>query len=319
MHYGTTRGGEAVERLHIGRSDGPLSAELITYGATITAIHAPDRAGEMDNVVLSYPDLASYEEQPAPRAYYGATIGRFANRIACGRFELAGETHQLAQNEGAHTLHGGLRGFDAVVWSVVDANEDSVRFSYRSVNGEQGFPGTLDVTVVFAVNADTLTIAYQAQCDRDTAINLTNHSYFNLSPRSNATAAEHILQLFADEYTPVDDELIPTGEILPVEGTPYDFTAPHAVGAETYDTNWVLRDSQNALHSALMLGHPVSGRVMEVQTSEPGVQLYTGNSQGIAIETQHFPDSPNRPQFPSTILRAGDTFRSITRYRFLHS
>jgi aldose 1-epimerase len=270
----------------------------------------------MDNVVLAYPDLASYEEQPAPRAYYGATIGRFANRIAHGRFELGDQTHHIVQNEGAHALHGGGRGFDRVVWSAVNATEDAVRLAYRSAHGEEGFPGTLDVTVAFAVTGDALTIAYQAQSDRDTAINLTNHSYFNLSPRSNAVAADHILQIFADSYTPVDEELIPTGEVLPVQGTRYDFTSPRAIGAEPYDTNWALRNAELPLHSALMLGHPVSGRVMEVHTTEPGVQIYTGNARGIAIETQHFPDSPNQPQFPSTTLRAGDVFRSLTRYRF---
>lgn len=269
--------------------------------------------------MLGYSDPASYENQPARRAYYGATIGRFANRIACGRFTLDGREYVLSKNEGRHTLHGGARGFDAVVWRVTDADENRLRLSHCSPDGDQGFPGTLDVSVTFTVDGDVLAISYEARADVDTVVNLTNHSYFNLSPRSRATSAEHALQIFADAYTPVDAELIPTGEIAPVEGTRYDFRGPRTVGYEPYDTNWVLRSDEQTPHPALMLGHPASGRVLEVRTTEPGLQIYSGNPQGIAVETQHFPDSPNHPNFPSTLVSAGQTFTSLTRYRFMHS
>lgn len=319
MHYGITRAGQSVERFPIGSRHGPLLVEVITYGATITSIFAPARDGESENVVLCYDDLAAYEAPPPPRAYYGATIGRYANRIAGGCFTLDNQPHYLSQNEGMQTLHGGARGFDAVVWRIESATPRELRLAHRSPDGDQGFPGALEASVTFAVDEDTLTISYHARCDRDTVVNLTNHSYFNLSPRSNAQAAEHVLQLFADAYTPVDPQLIPTGEIAPVAGTRFDFRSPRVVGAQPFDANWVLRQGDGELHNALMLGHPASGRVMQVQTTQPGVQIYTGNAKGVAIETQHFPDSPNHPNFPSTVLRAGDDFTSTTRYRFSHS
>lgn len=319
MHYGTTGDGIAVERFELGERGGALFVEVITYGATITGIYAADRFGEPDNVVLRYPDLQGYEHQPHPRAYYGATIGRYANRIAHGRFMLDGVEQRVFANENSHTLHGGARGFDAVVWNVESASAQALTLRHTSPHGDQGFPGNLEVRVAFTVSGAELNIAYAAACDAPTVLNLTNHSYFNLSPRTHGTAADHVLQIFADAYTPVDAGLIPTGEIKPVEGTRFDFRAPRTIGVEPYDTNWMLRDADARMHPALMLGHPASGRMIEVLTSEPGVQIYSGNPEGVAIETQHFPDSPNHPNFPSTELRPGATFSSSTLYRFLRT
>lgn len=318
MYYGTTEDGKTVERFELGERGGPLVVDIVTYGATITGVYVPDRSGEPDNVVLHYDSLQAYEHQPQQRAYYGATIGRYANRIANGLFALRGTEHAVVANDGPHTLHGGARGFDAVVWEIEAATPHEVVLSHKSPHGDQGFPGNLDVRVRFSVKGETLRIEYAAISDADTVINLTNHSYFNLSPRSHATAAEHVLQIFADAYTPVDDEQIPTGEIEPVEGTRYDFRAPRTIGPEPYDSNWVLPESA-AMRPALLLGHPAAGRMLEVLTSEPGVQVYSQNSGGVAIETQHFADSPNHPDFPSTVLPAARPFASATQYRFLRT
>lgn len=318
MHYGTTAGGTPVERFELGDRGGPLVVEAITYGATIVGIHTPDRSGSSANIVLHYGDLHAYEHQPHPRAYYGATIGRYANRIARGELTLNGQTYELSKNEGEHTLHGGVHGFDDAVWSVERATASELQMRYVSVAGDQGFPGELRVEVTFSVRGDTLAIAYSARSDADTVVNLTNHSYFNLSPETGARAADHVMQIFAQAYTPVDSDLIPTGEIAPVENTRFDFRTPRTIGTQPYDTNWVLDPDRTTL-AALLLGHPASGRMIEVRTAEPGVQIYTGNAQGIAVETQHFPDSPHHPHFPSTVLRAGELFASTTLYRFLIS
>ncbi len=306
-------------RFELGERGGALFVEAIAYGATIVGIHVPDRTGARDNVVLHYDDLETYECPPEPKTYYGATIGRYANRIAGARFSIDGAEHVLSANEGGNTLHGGTRGFDAVVWKVEDADSNHVTFSHVSPAGDQGFPGELQVIVRFAVQSDTLTIRYGAVSNADTVINLTNHSYFNLSPRSGAAAAEHALQVFADAYTPVDEQCIPTGEIAQVEGTRFDFSAPRTIGESAYDTNWVLRAHDADVKPAAMLGHPASGRMVEVRTSQPGLQVFTGNTQGVALETQHFPDSPHHPSFPSVVLRAGEVYASATSLRFFHT
>lgn len=242
----------------------------------------------------------------------GAVEGRYANRIANARFELNGRRFTLDANDGAHTLHGGARGFAAQEWAYERASETSVLMSLTSPDGDQGFPGTLRVTVEYAIEeGDALRIRYAALSDADTVINLTNHAYFDLG----GTPAEHVLQIAADSYTPVDGELIPTGKISPVTGTRFDFRKPRVIGSDPFDTNFVLR-SPGVLAPAAILSSPRTGRTLEAYTDEPGLQLFTGKSAGVALETQHFPDSPNRPQFPSTVLRAGSTFRSTTLYRF---
>src|SRR5579884_1511254 len=275
-----------MRRYSIGDRSGALRVEVIPYGATIVAIDVPDRDGHIENVVLHYDDSTEYEHAH-PRQYFGATIGRYANRIANAEFQLNGRTYRLSANEGRDTLHGGARGFDAAVWEVHDAAQHFLTLSHVSPDGDQGFPGTLTARVTFAVRGDALAITYKAACDADTAINLTNHSYFNLSPGTGASAADHVLQVFAGAYTPLDDRLIPTGEIRSVEGTRFNFRNARPIG--------------------------------EVLTTEPGVQIYTGNPLGVAMETQHFADSPHHPNFPSTILRAGEEYVSATVYRFLRS
>ena len=294
-----------------------LIVDVIEYGATIVGIRTPDKAGLIENVVLHYDSLASYEQQPAPRAYYGATIGRYANRIANARFVVNGREYRLSANDGPHTLHGGACGFDAAVWRLVEKDPNRVILAHDSPDGDQGFPGKLSVTVTFAVELDTLRIEYRAHSDADTVVNLTNHTYFALDP-GRSTPADYELTIAADAYTPVSAELIPTGETSGVEGTRYDFRTPRTIGAELYDTNWVLRAGGDAhgLRQAATLRSPVSGRRVDVHTAQPGLQVYSGNPGGVALETQHFPDSPNHPNFPSTVLRPGDVFRSTTLYRF---
>jgi len=303
----------------------------------------PDRSGQLGEVVLGYERLADYL---AGRAYLGATVGRYANRIANARFSLNGTEFRLPQNDGAQHLHGGIRGFAHVYWKAWPLNEDSdcsLRLRYLSRDGEEGYPGNVTVYVTFSLNADRqLTIEYQARSDQDTIINLTNHSYFNL--RGSGDILDHELMLAADCFTPVDANLIPTGEIRPVNGTPFDFRRPTPIGARIdcvnqqlllaggYDHNWVLKPSaDNALCHAADLYEPVSGRHLAVWTTEPGIQFYSANKldepagrhathyrhrHGLCLETQHYPDSPNHPSFPSTVLRAGSTFRSTTIYKF---
>ena len=294
-----------------------LLVDVIEYGATIVGIHTPDSEGRIENVVLHYDSLASYERQPAPRAYYGATIGRYANRIANARFVLNGREYRLTANDGPHTLHGGVRGFDAAIWQVAEKSANRLTLAHVSGDGDQGFPGNLSATVTFAVERDALRIDYQARTDADTVVNLTNHSYFALDP-GRSMSADYELTIAADAYTPVRADLIPTGEIADVEGTRFDFRAARAIGPEPYDTNWILcaKNGDRGLRHAATLRSPVSGRKVDVHTTQPGLQVYSGNPGGVALETQHFPDSPNHPDFPSTVLRADAVFESTTIYRF---
>lgn len=315
MQFGVTEDGRAVEQITIGSPENGLSVGLINYGATIVAVNAPDREGVFENVVLHYDGLDSYEHGPSPRSYYGATIGRYANHIAGARFTLDGRTYHLTANDGENALHGGKRGFDRAVWTVGQRSEDTVVLSHLSPAGDQGFPGNLAVTVIFSVRSGRLRVDYVAQSDDDTVVNFTNHSYFNLNP-STGTAAGHALQVFADAYTPADEHLIPTGEVAVVERTRFDFTQPRMIGSEPLDTNFALRESSEPLREAAMLGHPASGRMLDILSTEPGLQVYSGNPRGVALETQHFPNSPNQPQFPSTVLRAGARYTSTTLYHF---
>jgi aldose 1-epimerase len=318
-----------------------MVARITAYGAILTELRAPDRYGRVANVVHGFDNLEQYVKgHPG----FGATIGRFGNRIARARFTLDGKEYTLAANNGRNHLHGGLKGFDKFVWEAkplpAGDHEAAVQFTYSSKDGEEGYPGNLSVTVPYTLTDDNeLRIDYHATTDRATPVNLTNHSYFNLA--GDGDVLDHEVMIAGDRYTPVDDELIPTGEIAGVKGTPLDFTKPMRIGARIeqlkprpggYDHNFVLNGGGKSLALAARVTEPKSGRVMEVLTTEPGIQFYTGNfldgkytgvsgvvygrHSGFCLETQHFPDSVNRPNFPSTILRPGGTLKSTTVLKF---
>lgn len=330
-------------RLFTLRNAHGVRATITNYGGILTSLLVPDRAGQLGDVVLGFDNLADYlRESP----YFGALIGRYGNRIARGRFPLDGNEYQLATNDGPNHLHGGQRGFDKVVWQATpgaSAAGQTLTLHYLSPDGEEGYPGNLAVTVVYTLTHDNaLRIDYTATTDQATPVNLTNHSYFNLSAGQVKDVLAHELTLNADSYTVVDDELIPTGELRPVAGTPLDFRQPHAIGARLaqvpgpppagYDHNWVL--AGDGMRPVARVYEPVSGRTMEVCTDQPGLQFYSGNQldgrltgkngqvygphAGLCLETQHFPDSPNHPRFPSTILRPGQTLRTSTILAFSH-
>ena len=341
--YGKTADGRTIQEYTLCNSAG-MEVRLITYGGILTSIRVPDRHGRLANVVLGFESLAKYE---AEHPYFGAITGRYANRIAGGRFTLDGIEYQLARNDGAVSLHGGVVGFDKRLWSADDLGS-AVELSYTSPDGEEGYPGNLEVTVRYSLDeGNALRIDYAAETDAPTVLNLTNHSYFNLMGEGEGTIYDHILTLNADHFTPTDETQIPTGDVAPVAGTPFDFRRPKAIGpgqrsadpqivmSKGYDHNFVLdRDGLAAgeLGFAARVYEPRSGRVMEVWTTEPGVQFYGGNvldttlvgssgrlyrqSDGLALETQHFPDSPNKPAFPSTALRPGNRFESTSVYKF---
>jgi aldose 1-epimerase len=325
--FGRMPDGAEVRQFTLRNAHG-MTARVITYGAILTELRVPDRQGVLTNVVLGADSLEDYLGGFGGAA---AVIGRFANRIAGARFTLDGVEYPLAANNGPNHLHGGPGGFARVVWKAEalppGEHESSVRLTYLSKDGEEGYPGNLGVTVVYTLTDDNeLRIDYQATTDKATPVNLTNHAYFNLA--GSGKIHDHILWLNAGRYTPADEELIPTGEIAPVEGTPLDFTQPTAIGARInelkprlngYDHNFVIDGGGDSLVLAARAHDPRTGRVMEVRTTEPGVQLYTGNHlqhAGFCLETQHYPDSVNRPDFPSTILRPDDTFKSTTIFAF---
>ncbi len=316
-----------------------MFVRVISYGATVISIDVPDRSGKPGDVVLGFDNLTAYL---GTHPYFGSTVGRVGNRIAKGKFRLGAVEYKLATNDGPNHLHGGVRGFDKVVWKAEPApgGAPSVKFSYVSRDGEEGYPGNLKASVVFSVSpANELKIEYAATTDKPTPVNLTNHSYFNLAGAGNGDILSHVLMLAADRYTPVDDTLIPTGEIASVKGSAMNFTTPTAIGARIsqvkggYDHNYVLNGGGSRTPSlAARVMEPKSGRIMEALTMEPGVQFYTGNfldgtlkgiggvyrkHSGFCLETQHFPDSVNHPAFPSTILKPGETYRTVTLYRFL--
>jgi aldose 1-epimerase len=337
--FGKMEDGTEVELLTLKNARG-TTAKIISYGATLQGLLVPDRTNKLGDVVLGFDDLKGYL---GPHPYFGGTIGRFANRIAKGKFTVDGREYALALNDGANTLHGGREGFSRKVWSgeiVKGGRGASVQFSYVSADGEEGFPGTVKATVVYSLSDDDeLKIDYTATTDKATPLNLTNHSYFNLA--GSGDILSHVLQLNADEYTPADATLIPTGEIAPVKGTPLDFTRPTPIGARIgqlardpggYDHNFVLNGENGMLKLAARVSDPATGRIMEVWTTEPGLQFYTGNfldgtvpgKGGVAyrkraalcLETQHFPDSVNHPNFPTTILRPGSVFHQETIFKF---
>ncbi len=337
--FGALPDGTPVEVYTLANRKG-IEARIMTYGATLVSLRLPDRNGRLEDVLLGFDGLAGYL---GTHPYFGVVVGRYANRIARGKFTLGGVTYTLAQNNNGNSLHGGLRGFDKVVWNaqpVPGPGAVGVKLTYRSKDMEEGYPGNLAVTVVYTLtDADELKIAYEAVTDKATPVNLTNHAYWNLAGQGRGDILGHVLELSADSYTAVDSaaNLIPTGEIKDVRGTPLDFTAPHAIGERIaqveggYDHNFVLRSGGGALALAARVVEPSSGRVMEIFTDQPGIQLYTGNFLdgavkgkggvayrkhfGFCLETQHFPDSPNHPNFPSTILEPGKTYATVTVHK----
>jgi aldose 1-epimerase len=330
---------QPVQRFTLSNNNG-ASASIITYGGRVTELHVPDRSGKLANVVLGFDNLHQYTDK---NPYFGALIGRVGNRIAHGTFELDGKTYHLSKNDGGEkTLHGGKIGWDRRVWKATPMKGNDhvgLQLDYVSPDGEEGFPGTVTARVVYSMNErNELRIDYSATTDKPTPINLTNHSYFNLRGAGNGDVLAHELQLLASQYTPVDAKLIPTGKIATVEGTPMDFRTPHAIGARIgqvdggYDHNYVLdRPKNTELSQAARAVDPESGRTMEVHTTQPGIQFYSGNflngsiaglggkyikHAGFCLETQHFPDSVHQPNFPSTILRPGEQYQHTTVYAF---
>lgn len=338
--FGMTRAGETVTRYTLARGD--LRIQVIDYGAVVTAIEVPDREGRRANVVLALDAVEGYE---TVSPHFGAIAGRFANRIAKGRFTLDGTTYALPINEPPNTMHGGPEGFAKRLWQAVDVDATRVALRRRSRDGEEGFPGALDVVVVYSLpEPGTLRVDYRAVTDRPTVLNLTNHSYFNLAGEGTGDVMGHIVQVFADAYAPTDATQIPTGVLAPVAGTPFDFREPVALGARIregheqivlaggYDHTFVLRGPAGTLRPAASCLCEASGRRLDVATTQPALQLYSGNNldgslvgpsgctyrsgDGVCFETQGFPDAPNHPNFPSTVLRPGETFTSSTIYRF---
>ncbi len=336
--FGRLPDGTPVELFNLNNSHG-LRARIMTYGAILVSLEVPDRIGGLADITLGYDSLGGYLEATP---YFGAVVGRYGNRIARGKFTLDGAEHTLAANNGDNHLHGGLKGFDKVVWAAETVREEAavgVRLSYLSPDGEEGYPGNLSCVLTYWISEENeFKITYEATTDKATPVNLTHHSYFNLAGQGRGNILAHELLLEADRYTPVDEGLIPTGELRPVADTPFDFTTPRSIGARIaqvpggYDHNFVLRSGGGDLARAAQVYEATSGRVMEVFTTEPGIQFYTGNfldgtitgkvefvynqHSGFCLETQHFPDSPNQPDFPSTILRPGETYQTLTIYRF---
>ncbi len=336
--FGNTPEGTPVDLYSL--RDGKIEVGIMTYGGIVVSLRTPDRNGKLDDVVLGCDSVEKYVTQTA---HFGGIIGRYANRIAHGSFQLDGQTYSIPKNDGDNALHGGTRGFDKVVWSAKEV-KDGVELTYVSKDGDQGFPGTLTTSVRYTLSGSALRIEYSATTDKDTVLNLTNHSYFDLAGQGTGDVLGHVLKIDASRMTPVDANLIPTGELKPVEGTPFDFRTPHAIGERIdaddaqlrlghgYDHNFVLDHPAGQLGEAAEVYEPTTGRILRVSTTEPGVQLYTGNfldgsitgKEGrvykrrfaVCLETQHFPDSPNHPSFPSTELKPGQKFHSVTVLEF---
>ena len=345
--FGKTADGQSVDLYTLTNRSG-MRVKITNYGGIVVSLTAPDRNGKFADVALGYNDLESYMKPPFP--YFGAIIGRYGNRIGKGRFTLNGVEYKLAKNNGENHLHGGIKGFDKMVWTVKQARTTpagpALFLNYVSKDGEEGYPGNLTVDVVYTLtNNNELKIDYTASTDKDTVTNLTHHSYFNLAGEGNGDILGHRLVLKADHFVATDENAIPTGELRSVANTPFDFRTANVIGerinqetdeqikfGKGYDHTWVISGRANTLRQAAIVHEPTSGRVMEVWTTEPGVQFYTGNyldgtitgksgkpyprRSGFCLETQHYPDSPNQPNFPTTTLRKGATYRSTTIYRF---
>jgi aldose 1-epimerase len=340
--FGHTKNGTPVE-LYTLRNTNGAEARISTYGGLVISLKVPDRNGHFGDVVLGYDNLASYiKDSP----YFGAMIGRYGNRIAKGKFTLDGKQYTLAINNGPNALHGGLKGFDKVVWEpsiLARPDGPAIQLRYTSKDGEEGYPGNLSVTAVYTLTEDNaLKLEYTATTDEDTVVNLTQHSYFNLAGKGDIL--NHQVMIPADKFTPVDSTLIPTGELRPVAGTPFDFRKPTAIGARInqdneqlkfgggYDHNWVINKEMGQLTVMARVYEPATGRVLEVLSTEPGLQFYTGNfldgkitgkggwvyqfRNGFCMEPQHYPDSPNQPNFPSVVLKPGQVYKNTIIYRF---
>jgi aldose 1-epimerase len=341
--FGKLPDGTAVDLYSL--SDGPFEARIMTYGGVLVSFKAPDKNGKAADVLLGFDNAEGYYENfNGPKnAFFGALIGRYANRIAKGSFTLNGKKYDLPKNDGPNTLHGGPHGFNNVVWQA-RLLPNGVQLTYVSKDGEMGFPGNLTATVEYTLTKGDLRIEYSATTDKPTVVNLTNHAYFNLAGEGSGDVLKHQLTLHAAKFTPVDATLIPTGELQPVDGTPFDFRKSAAIGARIdsadeqlkrgrgYDHNWVLDANNGKLAEAAEVYEPTSGRVMKVLTTQPGIQFYSGNfldgtvmgkggkayahRSALCLETQHFPDTPNHPKFPSAELKPGEKFHSVTVYSF---
>ena len=340
--FGGETDGKKVELFTLKNSSG-IVAQITNYGGRVVSLWVPDRNGKFEDVVLGFPTLEGYQKTSEP--YFGALIGRYGNRIARGEFMLNDSLYRLATNNGLNHLHGGIKGFNNVVWDAIQSDDKTLLLSYFSADGEEGYPGNLQVNVTYELTDDNeLKIEYKAITDKTTPVNLTHHSFFNLKGAGNGDATDHLLQINAAYYTPIDSGLIPTGVLEPVEGTPFDFRTPTAIGARVneenqqlklgrgYDHNWVLLPSDSLLCFAARVVEPASGRTMEVYTNEPGIQFYGGNfltgndtvkygkvypfRGSLCLETQHFPDSVNKPTWPTVVLNPGETYRHHTVHKF---
>ncbi|MEZ4811197.1 MAG: aldose epimerase family protein [Allomuricauda sp.] len=342
--FGATPEGKNVEMYTLKNSNG-MEVDIISFGGIITALRVPDKEGKIEDVVLGFNTLDSYLQ---PQPFFGAIIGRYGNRIANGKFSIDRNEYTLAKNNGPNHLHGGNMGFDKAVWNITPKkgnNSVSLKLDYLSKDMEEGYPGNLKTSVTYTLtNDNVLDIVYSAATDKATVVNLTQHSYFNLSGDFSKSVEDHEITILADGYLPTDASLIPTGEIAPVEGTPFDFNKPKPIGKDInldhehlrlaggYDHNWVLNDQEKGYRWVAKAYHPGNGRTLEVFTDEPGMQFYTGNfldgtlpsknggtytqRAGFCFETQHYPDSPNQEQFPSTVLRPGEIYSSRTSFKF---
>jgi aldose 1-epimerase len=338
--FGQTPDGKQIFLYTLTNANG-LRARIMNYGAILVSLEVPDKDGNISDVTLGYDTLDGYIKNNSP--YFGATVGRYANRIGGAKFTLNGVEYKLAANDGNNHLHGGIKGFDKVVWTAddlsADGEEAKVKLSYVSEDGEEGYPGNLACSITYSLtNNDELKLNYKAETDKTTIVNLTHHSYFNLAGQGNGDILNHVLMIDADNYTPVDEGLIPTGEIKSVKGTPMDFTTPMAIGSRIdqvpggYDHNYVLNSGGGTMALCARVSEPTTGRIMEVYSLEPGIQFYSGNfldgsitgkdgkvykkHYGFCLETQHFPDSPNKPDFPSVILNPGRKYTTETIYKF---
>lgn len=344
VQFGTTNDGKATDLYTLVNTKG-MSAQITNFGATLVSLRYPQQTGGTTDIALGYDSLEDYEQGAA---YFGSTVGRYANRIADGTFSIHGRPYRLNKNEGNNHLHGGYQGFHKAIWEAetrMTAAGPGVILTYLSRDGEEGYPGNLSATVVYTLtNENELRIDYFAETDETTVINMTHHSYFNLAGAGSGDILDHVVTIYADQFTPIDDRLIPTGELRDVKGTPMDFLSPHAIGERIdmrdeqlnfghgYDHNWVLNRSADALAPAAKVTEPKTGKTLEVFTTQPGMQFYTGNflssriigkdkqayshRGGFCLETQNFPDTPNRPEFPSAILEPGRKYEQTTIYRF---
>ena len=342
-NFETTIDGKQTD-LYVLKNRHRMEAAFTNYGGRLVSLVVPDKNGKMTNVVAGFNNVESYVKSTEP--YYGATIGRYGNRIAKGKFTLDGKQYQLSVNNGVNTLHGGKKGFQDVVWNADKLNDSTIQFTYLSKDGEEGFPGNVNVKVTYSLTGDnSLKCEYEATTDKTTVVNLTNHAYFNLNGEGSGTILNHTVQIYADKYNPIDSGWIPLGPIATVKGTPFDFTKPTTIGARINDDNQQLKNGKGYDHNFVLNGTKVdglnhaatvtgdkSGIVMNVYTQEPGLQFYSGNfmagkntfSNGskddyrtaFAMETQHFPDSPNEPSYPSTVLKPGQLYKTYSLYNF---